>query len=123
MMYRVAEKIARMEGAEAIVTGEIIGEHASQTPTNLRVINTAVTQVTILRPLIGMNKQEVEELARKIGTFDTSTKPATCCAGSPPKPRTRARPEEILKAEERLSIEAMISRGLKSATIVSPNIR
>jgi thiamine biosynthesis protein ThiI len=118
MMYRLAEKIALLEGADAVVTGEIIGEHASQTLVNLRVENQAITDITILRPLVSMNKQEVENLARKIGTFDASTKPASCCTGPPPKPRTRARLEEILEAEERLNIEGMISRDLKGVVIL-----
>jgi thiamine biosynthesis protein ThiI len=118
MMYRLAEKIALMEGADAIVTGEIIGEHASQTLINLRVENQAITDVSILRPLLGMNKQEVENLARRIGTFDASTKPASCCTGPPPKPRTRAKLEEIREAEEYLNIEKMISRDLEGATIL-----
>jgi len=113
MMYRLAEKIALKEGAEAIVTGEIIGEHASQTLRNLCVENEALSKVTILRPLIGMNKTEVESIARKIGTFDASTKPASCCTGPPSKPRTRARLEEVHKAEEHLNIEGMIERNLK----------
>jgi len=118
MMYRIAEKIALTEGAEAIVTGEIIGEHASQTLRNLRVENEALSKVTVLRPLIGMNKTEVEGIARKIGTFDASTKPASCCTGPPPKPRTRARLEEVHKAEKRLSIEEMIERDLKNVTVL-----
>jgi thiamine biosynthesis protein ThiI len=117
MMYRVAEKIALKEGAEAIVTGEIIGEHASQTLRNLRVESEAISQVTVLRPLIGMNKTEVESIARKIGTFDTSTKSASCCSGPPPKPRTRARFEEVVEAERSLNIEGMIERALKGASI------
>ena len=118
MMYRLAEKIALLEDADAIVTGEIIGEHASQTLINLRVETQAISDATILRPLLGMNKREVEKLARKIGTFDASTKPASCCTGPPPKPRTRARLEEIREAEERLNIEGMISRDLDGATIL-----
>jgi len=118
MMYRVAEKIALKEDAEAIVTGEIIGEHASQTLRNLHVINESLSKVTVLRPLIGMNKTEVESLARKIGTFDASTKPASCCTGPPPKPRTRAKLEEVKKAEERLKIEEMIARDLEGATVL-----
>jgi len=116
MMYRVAEKIALKEGADALVTGEIIGEHASQTLINLRVENQALSDVTVLRPLIGMNKVEVESLARKIGTFDASTKPASCCTGPPPKPRTRARLEEVLNAEKHLKIDGMIERDLKGVT-------
>jgi len=119
MMYRVAEKIALKEGAEALVTGEIIGEHASQTLINLRVETEALSKaVTMVRPLIGMNKTEVESIARKIGTFDSSTKPASCCTGPPPKPRTRARLEEVHKAEKRLNIEEMIKRDLKSVTVL-----
>ncbi len=117
MMYRVAERIALREGAEAIVTGEIIGEHASQTLTNLRVVSQAISNVAILRPLIGMNKIEVEAIARKIGTFDASTKPASCCTGPPPKPRTRAKLEEVLHAEKTLNIEGMVERALQAAWI------
>jgi len=119
MMYRLAERIALEEGTEAIVTGEIIGEHASQTLRNLRVIGEVATRVSVLRPLIGMNKTEVEHLARKIGTFDASTAPASCCSGPPPKPRTRARFEEVLKAEAKLDLDAMTERGLKGSYVIS----
>lgn len=118
MMYRLAEKIALSEDADAIVTGEIIGEHASQTLVNLRVETQAIRDVSILRPLLGMNKREVEKLARKIRTFDTSTKPASCCTGPPPKPRTRARLEEIKEAEKCLDIERMINRDLEATIIL-----
>jgi len=118
MMYRLAEKIAQLEGADAIVTGEIIGEHASQTLVNLRVGTQAIRDVSILRPLLGLNKREVENLARKIGTFDTSTKPASCCTGPPRKPRTRARLKEIREAEKDLDIERMISRDLEGTIIL-----
>jgi len=118
MMYRVAEKIALNEGAEAILTGEIIGEHASQTLQNLRVENEVISKVTVLRPLIGMNKTEVEKIARKIGTFGASTKPASCCTGPPPKPRTRARLDEVHRAEKRLNIEGMIERDLKGVKVL-----
>ena len=119
MMYRVAERIALKEDAEVIVTGEIIGEHASQTLRNLRVETEALSTVTVLRPLIGMNKTEVEYIARKIGTFDTSVKPASCCTGPPPQPRTRARLEEVLEAESKLDIEIMVERDLEGAVVLS----
>ena len=119
MMYRIAEKIAVKEGAQAIVTGEIIGEHASQTLRNLLVESETLSkQVTVLRPLIGMNKTEVESRAREIGTFDASTKPASCCSGPPSKPRTRARLEEVHEAEKRLNIEGMVERGLKGSKVL-----
>jgi thiamine biosynthesis protein ThiI len=117
MMYRLAEKISLKEGAEALVTGEIIGEHASQTLRNLHVINEVLSNVTVLRPLIGMNKTEVESIARKIGTFDTSIKPASCCTAVPPKPRTRANLEEVHKAEKQLNVEEMIERDLENVTV------
>jgi len=118
MMYRVAEKVAEKERAEAIVTGEIIGEHASQTLRNLRVMNTALKKVCILRPLVGMSKLEVEHLAREIGTFEVSTRPGLCCSANPPQPRTRAKLDEIENAEKRLDIENMIKRDLKEAKVL-----
>jgi thiamine biosynthesis protein ThiI len=118
MMYRLAELIALKEKAEAIITGEIIGEHASQTLRNLRVLSEALSKISIQRPLIGMNKTEVESLARKIGTFDISTKPALCCTAPPPKPRTRASLEEVLEAEKNLDIKSMIERDLKGSSIL-----
>jgi len=118
MMYRVAEKVAKKEKAEAIVTGEIIGEHASQTLRNLRVENTIVKEICVLRPLIGLSKVEVEHLARKIGTFEVSTRPGLCCSAPPPQPRTRAKLEEIENAEERLDFESMIKRDLKGAKVL-----
>lgn len=115
MMYRIAEKIAEKESAEAIVTGEIIGEHASQTVRNLLIQSEVLTrQVAMLRPLAGMNKTEVEKIAREIGTFTISTKPASCCTGAPDKPRTRARVEEVYEAEKNLDIEGMVERALRN---------
>ncbi len=119
MMYRVAEKIASIEGAEAIVTGEIIGEHASQTLRNLRVENEALKEFSVLRPLIGMDKLEVERLAREMGTFEISARPALCCSASPRCPRTKARLEEVIRAERNLLIEDMIKRDLEGAEVVT----
>jgi thiamine biosynthesis protein ThiI len=118
MMYRLAERVANMEGAEAIVTGEIIGEHASQTLRNLRVENGALTEVCVLRPLIGMDKVEVERLARKIGTFEASSRPALCCSAPPRRPRTHASLREVAEAEEGLSIGDMIERDISGAEIL-----
>jgi len=118
MMYRIAEKIALRDKAKAIVTGEIIGEHASQTLRNLRVETAALSAVTILRPLAGLNKTEVENLARKIGTFDVSTQPASCCSAAPTQPRTRARFEEVDVAEKKLDINVMVRRGLEKMVIL-----
>ncbi len=118
MMYRLAEKVATVEGANAIVTGEIIGEHASQTLRNIRVENTAVTDTCVLRPLVAMDKLDVERLARKIGTFELSTRPGLCCSATPKSPRTRASLEEVFDAEEKLDVKKMIERGMKNAEIL-----
>jgi len=118
MMYRVAEKIALKENAEAIVTGEIIGEHASQTLRNLHVETEALSAVAILRPLAGLNKIEVEQLARKIGTFEASAQPASCCTAPPSQPRTRARPEEVAFAEKKLDTNAMVRRSLENMSVL-----
>ena len=118
MMYRVAERLAEQLRAEGIVTGEAIGEQASQTVTNLRVLNAAVKDYPVHRPLLGFDKQETEAIARKIGTYEVSSKKAGACTAFPYQPSTKAKLEEVLKAEEKLDIEAMVERSLESIKIV-----
>ncbi len=100
-MLRVAEEIAREEGAKGIVTGDSLGQVASQTLDNLAVID-EVCKLPVYRPLIGFDKLEVEEIARKIGTFEASTMQAKECGAVPKKPTTRAKLERVLEIEERL---------------------
>ncbi len=100
-MLRVAEAIAREEGAKGLVTGESLGQVASQTLDNLLVLDDAC-DLPIYRPLIGLDKLEIEEIARRIGTFDVSTKPATECKAVPKKPTTKAKLEKVLEIEEKL---------------------
>ena len=90
MMLRIATKLAQREGALALITGDSLGQVASQTMESLHVIN-AVTSIPVLRPLIGHDKQEIIDLARKIGTYETSILPyEDCCtvfvALRPPNP-------------------------------------
>jgi thiamine biosynthesis protein ThiI len=118
MMYRVAERLAEQLRAEGIVTGEAIGEQASQTVTNLRVLNAAVKEYPVHRPLLGFDKQETEAIARKIGTYEASSKRAGACTAVPHQPSTKAKMEDVLKAEEKLDIEAMVNRSLESIKIV-----
>jgi len=118
MMYRLGKEITKMEDADAIVTGEIIGEHASQTLRNIRVENTGIHDICILRPLLCFNKREVEKLARKIGTFEISTRRALCCSAPPTHPRTFAKMEEIIEAEKNLDIDDMIKRDLRKSTFI-----
>jgi len=100
-MYRIAEMIARDEKAKGIVTGESLGQVASQTLDNLMVLNEAC-RLPIYRPLIGFDKVEVEELAKKIGTYEESIKPAKECTAVPKKPTTKAKLERVLEIEKEL---------------------
>ncbi len=119
MMYRIAERIADTENAEGIVTGEAIGEQASQTITNLRVLDEAATKYPIHRPLLGFDKVETEALARRIGTLSISTRKAKGCCAAPNQPATKAKLEMVKKAEEELEIEKMVEESVKAAKIVT----
>ncbi len=103
-MYRIAESIAKEVGAKGIVTGESLGQVASQTLDNLFVLDSAIS-MPIYRPLIGFDKVEAEGIARKIGTFDASIMPAEGCKAVPHKPATKGKLEKALKIEEDLGIE------------------
>jgi thiamine biosynthesis protein ThiI len=116
MMMRVAEKIALTEKAEALVTGENLGQVASQTLPALASTNSVCT-LPVFRPLIGMDKQEIIKIARRIDTFDTSILPyEDCCTVFTPKhPRTRPNAELIAKAEEMLDIDGLLAECLENA--------
>jgi tRNA uracil 4-sulfurtransferase len=118
MMLRIAEHIARKEKARALVTGESLGQVASQTLENMTVIQQAVT-VPILRPLVGMDKQEIVDQARRIGTFETSSIPdQDCCQLFVPKhPATKARFDEVQADESKLELDELVRYGLKNASI------
>jgi thiamine biosynthesis protein ThiI len=100
-MLRAAGAIATESGAEAIVTGDALGQVSSQTLTNLATISQA-TAVPILRPLVGFNKEAIVELAHEIGTGPLSAVVGEYCAIAPRKPATAARLEEVLPQETRL---------------------
>ena len=100
-MYRLAESIAMEVGAKGIVTGESLGQVASQTLDNLFVLDSAIC-MPIYRPLIGFDKVEAEGIARKIGTFEPSTMPVEGCNAVPYKPATKGKLEKALKIEEEL---------------------
>jgi thiamine biosynthesis protein ThiI len=118
IMYRIAERVAEIEKAEGIVTGEAIGEQASQTMHNLRVLDEAAAKYPIHRPLLGFDKTETETLAKKIGTFEISTRKAKGCNAAPNKPATKAKLEIVKKTEEKLAIENMIEESVRAAKIL-----
>ena len=118
LMLRIAERLARKGRAGALVTGEVVGQVASQTLENMTAIARA-TSLEILRPLVGMDKDEIVAEAKKIGTYSISIIPdQDCCTLFTPKhPATRARLEVVERAEIALPIEEMVTAAL-DATVV-----
>jgi thiamine biosynthesis protein ThiI len=117
MMLRIAEALARTTKAKALVTGESLAQVASQTLDNIAVIQQAST-LPILRPLVGMDKQEIIDQARRIGTFDISSIPdQDCCQLFVPKhPATKARTREVEEAEASFDVLEMVRLGIEGAT-------
>ena len=113
-MLRIAERLAEEEKAEALVTGESLGQVSSQTLQNLRVIDSAVT-IPVLRPLIGFDKEEITSLAKSIGTYEISIKPQEdCCTLFVPRRQvTAAKLEVVEEIESRLPIRKLIDFALK----------
>ena len=114
-MMRIAEGVAHRTGCRAIVTGESLGQVASQTMDAMAVTG-AVTDLPVFRPLVGMDKEEVVRLSRKIGTFETSILPyEDCCTVFTPRhPRLRPLPGEVEAAEANLDIEALVDEAVKN---------
>ena len=113
-MMRISERVAQRCGAKALVTGECLGQVASQTMEAMAVTG-AVVKLPILRPVVGMDKEDIVQISRKIGTFDTSILPyEDCCTVFTPRhPRLRPTLEEIEAAEQGLDIEAMVSAAVE----------
>lgn len=109
LMFRVAREIARIEKAKALVTGESLGQVASQTLENIAAVN-AVVDLPVLRPLIGSDKLEIIDTARELGTFEISSRPADdCCTLFMPRsPETHARVVDCERAEEGLPIREWV---------------
>ena len=120
LMLRIAEALARRAGALALVTGESVGQVASQTLHNLARVD-EVADLPVLRPLIGMDKLEITAQAEAIGTFEISIEPdADCCTLFVPKhPGTRMSREEVLAFESRLDIAGLVAQGLDGASLES----
>ncbi|MDH3592067.1 MAG: tRNA 4-thiouridine(8) synthase ThiI [Planctomycetota bacterium] len=119
-MVRIAERLARMRNALALVTGESVGQVASQTLENLATVD-AVATMPVLRPLIGTDKQEIIAISEKLKTFDISArKDQDCCQlFVPPRPATRSTPEEAAAAEEALDVEGLVEDAVAGTEVVS----
>ena len=112
-MMRISERVAQRCGAKALVTGECLGQVASQTMEAMAVTGDVV-KLPILRPVVGMDKEDIVQISRKIGTFETSILPyEDCCTVFTPRhPRLRPTFEEIEAAEQNLDIEAMVQAAV-----------
>ena len=119
LMLRMAEEIARKEGAQALVTGESLGQVSSQTLENIAAIEEAAT-LPILRPLVGMDKEEITQQARQIGSYEISTIPdQDCCSMFTPRQVvTRATDDEISLTERALDLKPLVQRALSAAQLV-----
>ncbi len=118
MLLRYAEKIAELYRADAIVTGDNLGQVASQTLQNIKTIEDAV-KIPILRPLIGFDKEEIIKIAKEIGTYELSIKPSSGCSAVPNKPSTMAKIDKILSEEKKINISNLVSISVKNLKVIS----
>jgi thiamine biosynthesis protein ThiI len=118
LMLRIAERIARLRRAQALVTGDVVGQVASQTLENLAVVGSVAT-LPLFRPLIGMDKDEITAEAQRIGTYPISIIPdQDCCTlFTPRNPQTRARLANIEAAEQALAIDDFVERAIRDAVL------
>jgi thiamine biosynthesis protein ThiI len=119
MMQRIASRLAAREGAQALVTGECLGQVASQTLENMTCIGEAARQ-PVLRPVVSYDKQEIVELARRIGTFELSSvqEPDCCTLFMPERPVLRGRIEVCREAEEGLDVDDLAQRAAAGAEVL-----
>ena len=119
-MMRIAEKLAQDAGCQALITGEDLGQVASQTAEAL-VVTDSVVSMPVFRPLIGMDKIEIMDRAQEIGTYEKSIEPyEDCCTVFLPKhPATKPRLERILESESLLDVEALVNNAIASQEIIT----
>ena len=118
-MMRITERLANYHGGQAIITGESLGQVASQTTESITSSNSVVT-MPVFRPLIAFDKLETIEIANKIGTYETSILPyEDCCTVFLPKfPAIKPRMDRVLKEESRLDVEELIKRAMQNVEVI-----
>ena len=125
MMMRISERVARQHKCGALITGESLGQVASQTLAAIQCTN-AVANLPVFRPLIGMDKNEIVEISRRIGTFETSIEPyEDCCTVFTPRhPRLKPTLEAIEEAEAALNVDELVKRASDGVRLVkiTPNM-
>ena len=117
-MMAIAERVAEQYECNALITGESVGQVASQTMQAIGVTNAVIRNIPVFRPCIGMDKEEIVQISRKIGTFETSIEPyEDCCTVFTPKhPRTRPVPEKVEAKENKLDFAALVEEALTTLT-------
>lgn len=120
-MLKIAEKLAIMLKAEGIITGESIGQKASQTLTNILVTTKALYKIPIHRPLITYDKLEIEATAKKIGTYEASIETPSCCSCVPAHPSINASLKTIENVENSLGLESLIEEAIHKTRKVKYN--
>jgi thiamine biosynthesis protein ThiI len=120
-MMRIAREIAIIEGADAIVTGEIIGEQASQTTANLRVIDEVVSDFPILRPLAGDDKVDIQRVAHEIGTYQFAEEGLQCCDLAPKYPAIESTIQKAIDAEVTMNQDIIRSEVENARVLILRN--
>jgi tRNA uracil 4-sulfurtransferase len=118
LMLRIAERVALRGGAKGVVTGDSLGQVASQTLQNLQAVG-SIARLPVYRPLVGDDKLEIQEIARRIGTHDISAEPFhDCCPVFQSKsPALFATPEALDAAEAELDVASLVDRGIRSMAV------
>lgn len=111
-----AKKIAERENADAIVMGDSLGQVASQTLQNICTIQQAI-DIPVLRPLIGLDKEDVIKISKEIGAYDLSIAPSDGCTAVPEKPATMAKIEQILDEEAKININELVKNAIENVII------
>jgi tRNA uracil 4-sulfurtransferase len=117
MMYREAYEVMKKEGASGIITGSSLGQVASQTAANMYA-EIYELAIPIYHPLIAFDKTEIMDIARKIGTYEISNRPAGTCAAVPERPEVKANYDLIMLEEKKMDIETMVSNALKTTKVL-----
>ena len=118
MLVRYAEAFAHQHDCSGIIMGDSLGQVASQTLYNLQVVESAIT-LPILRPLIGMDKLDVIEIAKDIGTYELSIQSSEGCLAVPSKPSTHAKIEQLNDEEQKIDVEALVREAIENAEVIS----
>jgi len=112
---RIAQETAKIQNCGCLITGESLGQVASQTMEALACTNAVCDEIPVFRPLIGMDKEEIIAISRRIGAFETSILPyEDCCTVFTPKhPQTKPKLENVVKQEQKLDIDALVKEALE----------